>query len=460
MNKTLLLILCDFLLLSLLALTRWEDARPAPPASARPAPAATARPGAVTPEQDLVAVMQLSLADEQTRRDDLAQNLARTETARAETEQARALLAQNLARSEKTAAQLDATLAATRLNAEAERARNEELARELAAREAEAKRREAELARVSTAEATARARVEELAVTVGVAEREKQILQTQTETLRAAVEAERADRQRVQQTTTELAAGVGQIAAQTGALAKEIREARPINANTLFNDFLSRRVKARFAASRTTFLGPVTRDPESRTLLASDGKNTVALLHIDDTPFDLRAPAQQPDWNRLVLTLSRDSGDVRPARLEFASLDPRLVVVPLAPAEAARLGGEPYLLALEPFKFPEAVLISAGGAGYGELPFKLDPKNPGYVRVDNRLVRRLFGDFSPSRGDLVLSKTGELLGLMVSADSCVLINNFLPQRALPLGDDLSATPTGTVLDAVVKRYQLLPLGLK
>lgn len=460
MNKTLLLILCDFLLLSLLALTRWEDAQPAPPASARPAPPAAARSGAVTPEQDLVAVMQLSLADEQTRRDDLAQNLARTETARAETEQARALLAENLARSEKTAAQLDATLAATRLNAEAERARNEELARELAAREAEAKRREAELARISTAEATARARVEELAVSVGVAEREKQILQTQTETLRAAVEAERADRQRVQQTTTELAAGVGQIAVQTGALAKEIRESRPINANTLFNDFLARRVKARFAAARTTFLGPVTRDPESRTLLASDGKNTVALLHIDDTPFDLRAPAQQPDWNRLVLTLSRDSADVSPARLEFASLDPRLVVVPLAPAEAARLGGEPYLLALEPFKFPEAVLISAGGAGYGELPFKLDPKNPGYVKVDNRLVRRLFGDFAPSRGDLVLSKTGELLGLMVSADSCVLINNFLPQRALPLGDDLSATPTGPVLDAVVKRYQLLPLGLK
>ncbi len=460
MNKTLLLILCDFLLLSLLALTRWEDAKPAPPTTARPAPAAAARPGAATPEQDLVAVMQLSLADEQTRRDELAQNLTRAEAERAQTEQARARLAENLAQSEKTAAQLDATLAATRLNAEAERARNAQLANELAAREAEAKRREAELARLSTAEAAARARVEELAVTVGVAEREKQILQTQTETLRAAVEAERADRQRVQQTTTELAAGVGQIAEQTSALTKEIREARPINANTLYNDFLARRLRVRFAAARTTFLGPVTRDPESRTVLASDGKNTVALLHIDDTPFDLRAPAQQPDWNRLALTLARGPEEVRPARLDFTSLDPRLIVVPLAPAEATRLGGEPYLLALEPFKFPEAVLISAGGAGYGELPFKLDPKNPGYVKVDNRLVRRLFGDFAPSRGDLVLSKTGELLGLMVSADACVLINNFLPQRSLPLGDDLSATPTGPVLDAVVKRYQLLPASLK
>ena len=151
---------------------------------------------------------------------------------------------------------------------------------------------------------------------------------------------------------------------------------------------------------------------------------------------------------------------MQPGKLGFASLDPRVITVPLSAADAGRLGGEPYLLALDPFRFPEAVLISAGGAGYGELPFKLDPRNPGYVKVDNRLVRRLFGDFSPSRGDLVLSKTGELLGIMVTADTCALITNFLPQRVLKLGDDLKATPTGPELDAVARRYLQLPAGVK
>jgi hypothetical protein len=136
------------------------------------------------------------------------------------------------------------------------------------------------------------------------------------------------------------------------------------------------------------------------------------------------------------------------------------VAVPLTPEQAERLGGKPYLSALEPFKFPEAVLISAGGLGYGELPFKIDPRNPGYVKVDNRLVRRLFGDFSPSRGDLVLSKTGELLGIMVSSDTCALVTNFLPQRSLALGEDLKATPTSATLEAVARRYQALPSGLK
>lgn len=462
MNRTLLLILCDFLLLTLLALTRWEDATPAPPPVKAPSPAtaaATPGEGAATPEQDMVAVMRLSLEDEQARRDELARNLEQTEAERLAAERAKAELTENLARSERTAAELDQNLSTTRAAAEAERARNAELGRELAAREAEAKRREEDLARAAAAEAAARARAEELAVQVGVAAREKEILQEQAQTLRAAVEAERAERRRAQETTTELAAGVGQIAEKTSELAKEFREAQPVNANTLFEGFLQRRVRARFDAARSTFLGPVTRDPETRTVLASDGKDVVALLHVDDTPFDLRSP-NQPDWDRLLLTLSRGQGTVRPTKLEFASLDPRVAMVRLSADEAKRLGGEPYLLALEPFKFPEAVLISAGGAGYGELPFKIDPRNPGYVKVDNRLVRRLFGDFSPSRGDLVLSKTGELLGVMVSADTCALINNFLPQRSLPLGADLKATPTGPVLEAVAKRYQILPSGVK
>jgi hypothetical protein len=458
MNKTLLLVLCDFLLLSLLALTRWEDARPAAPTSARPAPAASSA-GAATPETDLVATMKLSLEDEQARRIAVADDLSRTEAARAEAEAAKARLVNDLLATEKNAAALGENLAATRAAAEAERARNEALALELSAREAEAKRREAELARIAAAEGAARARAESLAVDVGVARREKELLAAQTEALKTEVAAERAERQRVQAATTELAAGVGEMAERTGALTKEVREARPINANTLFGDFLARRVSTRFAAARSTFFGSVTRDADARTVLVGDGKDVVALLHVDDTPFDWGA-AGQPDWARLELTLARDGGSVTAGRVDFLSLDPRVVAVPLTADEARRLGGEPYLLALEPFKFPEAVLISAGGTGYGELPFKLDPQNPGYVAVDNRLLRRLFGDFAPNRGDLVLSKTGELLGVMVTADRCALVTNFLPQRSLPLGPDLAATPTGPVLDAVAKRFLVLPAALK
>jgi hypothetical protein len=82
------------------------------------------------------------------------------------------------------------------------------------------------------------------------------------------------------------------------------------------------------------------------------------------------------------------------------------------------------------------------------------------VRVDNRLFKRLFGTFAPSRGDLVLSKTGELLGIMVNRDYCALVKDFTPRTTFRAGDDTTAQSTGAVLDSLVARVKALPLGLQ
>ena len=84
MNKTLLLILCDFLLLNLLALTRWEKAEP--PRPKRP-PVPELAANAVTKEQDLVETMRQSLSDEKAVRDELAQKLSAADLALAAREQ-------------------------------------------------------------------------------------------------------------------------------------------------------------------------------------------------------------------------------------------------------------------------------------------------------------------------------------------------------------------------------------
>ena len=103
MNKTLLLILCDFLLLNLLALTRWEKAEPA---RAKQPPVPELASNAATKDQDLVEAMKLSLADERATRDQLAEKLTSTEGALAQRDQN---LAQLQADREKLAATLTDT---------------------------------------------------------------------------------------------------------------------------------------------------------------------------------------------------------------------------------------------------------------------------------------------------------------------------------------------------------------
>jgi hypothetical protein len=453
MNRTLLLILCDFLLLNLLALTRWEQAEPTRP-SQHAAPR-TETEGGGSPEQDVVEMMRLSLEDERASREQLEQRLGSTQEQLSERERAlaqleadRNRLSSNLGETQQQAQQLRQQVEQAARDATMSRERMAQLQRDLEQREAEAARQREQLGQLAQQQEEARQRIQQLDVAVRVAEQEKSILRETADTYRQQAEIERIERQKVQESATHLAQGVGQLAEKSAEITREIRENRPINANTLFSEFLANRVPAQVKAVRPGVFGQVERDASARTVLVTDGQETIALIHFDDTPFTLYEP--YTDWSRIDATLSRGGQNVRIPELRFLAVDPRVVAMPVTPEQAAALGVKVYQTALDPFKFPEAVLISNGGQGYGEVPFKLDPSNPSLVRMDNRLVRRLFGDYSPSRGDLVLSKTGELLGVMVNNDTCALVQHFTAFRSIRTGE-LGDARTSTVFAEIAAR---------
>lgn len=462
MNKTLLLIICDFLLLNLLALTRWEKAEPA---RAKQPPVPELNANAATKDQDLVATMRESLVDEKSARDQLAQKLSATDANLAAREQSLAQLqtektqlTSKLTATEATAQQLGQKVAAATQEATLTKAQLDQIQRELEEKRAEAERQKLALAALEQQQASAKKQIEGLTVAVIVGEQEKKTLREQTETLKTQVEAERTDRIKVQEATTRLAAGVGQLAESSTVLSKEIRDNRPINANVLFSDFLANRVTTEFTAYRKGFLGAVNRAKESKLVLVRSGAQIYALTHIEDTVFSYFENGS--DWAKIGVSFPRAAATGAAPSLNIIAADPRVVAIPVDAAQATALGSKVYTIAAEPFKFPEAVLISGGGEGYGEVAFKLDAAQPGYVRVDNRLLKRLFGTFAPSRGDLVLSKSGELLGIMVNRDYCVLVKDFSALATIRTGDDTLAQATGALLDGLAARVKALPFELQ
>ncbi len=469
MNRTLLLILCDFLLLNLLALTRWEKAEPA---RAQQPPVPELAANAATKDQDLVAAMRDSLVDEKTTRDQLAQKLAESANALAAREQSlnalqaeKAQLAQDkssltttLTETQRNAEDLSKKVAAASQDAAMTKEQLAQLQRELAEKRAEAERQAKALAALEKAQADSRKQIEGLTLAVVVGEQEKKNLLDTKKTLETQVAAEREERAKVQETATQLAQGVGQLAEKSGELTKEIRDNRPINANVLFSDFLANRVDATFTASRKGVFGTTNKTKQTKTVLFTDGTRVYALLHAADTVFP---PSENNfDWEKLTVELARPSYRGVVPSVQFLAQDPRVVVLPIDPAQAPLLGAKIYTLAADPFKFPEAVLISGGGKGYGEVGFKLDASQPGFVRVDNRLFKRLFGDFAPSRGDLVLSKSGELLGIMVNSDYCAVPKDVSAQQTIRTGDAIADQHTSASLDSLMARIRALPLKLQ
>jgi X-X-X-Leu-X-X-Gly heptad repeat protein len=462
MNRTLLLFIVDFLFLNLIALTRWERAEPARP---REAPVNEIAANAVSKDQDLVETMRESLADEQLARQALERKLASSDSTLALRERT---LGQLSADSQKLTAQLvDAQRAKADLAARYEaqqqesalaRSQLEQLQKDLEDRRAEAERQRLALAALEKQRMDAQAQIDRLSVAVQVGEHEKELLSAKAAELELQVQAERQERAKVEQATTQLAQGVGQLAEKSGELTKEIRDYRPVPPNVLFDDFLRNRVGASLSVSRKGLIGSINRDKQAQTLLVSDGAQVYALMEVEDTPFSLKEIGA--DWEQFTARLGTAADAASTAsKLEFLKADPRVVVIPVPAAQVAALGVKVYPIATDPFRFPKALLIS-GGAGYGELGFQLDPSHRGYVRVDNRLLKRLVGDFAPSRGDLVLSQAGEILGIMVNGDYCLLLGDFGAQASVVPGGAITDQHTGALIDSLSSQIQLMPQELQ
>jgi len=472
MNRSLLLVICDFLLLSLLALANFDS----PPDDGSGPRAETAAIEAAPSDQDLMAALKISLEEERASREELSDDLTLTQQALLEREES---LAEREARLEAMAADLAAreaeraTLEQKVTQAEAgvetltqERAAQEEAARQARQRALEMERElrdqlaklDASQQRLAQLEET-RTQAEEanrrLSTELELSENEKRLIRENLQYARQEVSLAREERVRLQDHAQALAQGVSQLAQQSSELAQEVRTSQPKTSATIFSEFQENQVESEFAAHRNVLLGPINRRERPRTILVSDGHQTYALFHVDRTALSLR---ELVDWERLTGQIKTPAQTLPIRELSFLSIDPRIVVVPIEPTTAEKFGSKIYPIAREPFRFAEAVVINSGGSYYGESTFTIDSDQPRYLRMPRRILSRLFGEFSPSAGDLVFSKTDELIGIMVNNEYAILVDNFLPAGRLPFGTN--PPPTARTLEQMKERVDRLPLRLR
>ena len=537
MNKTLLLIICDFLLLNLLALTRWDKVEPA---ATRKPPVPEVSANAARQNQDLVDMMKLALEQEQATRTQLQQRLQFAESdsqSRAQTltqlQAQKVQLETNLKQSQTAAQDLsqrfasvakqaadakqqqDALTAAIK-NVEAEKTRlTQEMQLTVAAKQAEIQKQQVALTELGKQQTATSQQASNLATTVKVVQAEKDLIREQLEKqMQAALAAKQAEldkqqaalvelekqrqavaaqaaqfataakvaegernllrenvtdlkrevavvrqeKDQLQSQTARLSEGVGQLAVKSGELAKEIRENTPINMNLMFSEFLSNRVDVAVSAQQSVLIGSGNRLRESKSVLVHDGRTVLAILHVTDTPFSLTTPL---GMDRILARVAKPPQVLGSGALTFITADPRLAVIPVNTEQAQAMGVKIYPVAKNPFKFTEAVLVNRGGKHYGEVEFKLDARTPDYVKMRNRILSRVLqGEFSPSTGDIVLSKTGEFLGVMVNSDYCAVVRTFETLPGYTFDDKTSADMVRNRLVELGTRVTRLPYALQ
>ncbi len=472
MNRSVLIVICDFLLVSLLAFSTVDINKVAEEGTI-PQAQTTISTNEAASGKDLAAVMRLALDEEQKQRDLLMGELAASrqtvgerekqaqqfqqtirtrEQEAARLQQQQAALQQQFAAAQTNLQTLGQQLKSTSSDALVSKEKLAQMEAELRKRAEEAAAFQQQLAQLSRSNQVALSERQRLAGQLQVAEVERRHATEQAAKMQEQVQVERAEK-------AKLAEGVKALATQSTKLTQEIRENRPLAPNAIFEEFRTNRVQANINASRPgIFSGESTSRKATQTILVSHGTNIFALCHIEDTPLKLWNPGT--DWDKLGGVLVRSS-DVTPIHsMSFHADDPRIVFMPVSADEARKLGGKIYRASPTPFKFQDAVLVGTSENYYGECRFEIDVSTPGYVKLDRNVLKGMFGKFNPSRGDFVFSRNGDLLGIMANSTYCLMLNNFEASAIFQFGEESGNQRTGATLSRLSSSVLGMPLKLQ
>jgi hypothetical protein len=465
MNRSILIVICDFLLLSLLTFST-DINHMANDKTQRSAHVDVTTNEVVQPGKDMMTLMNQALADERKGREQLQQQLASARNTAGSQQEALARAEQANERLQQQSASLQQQAAGLQQQYTAAQANVEDLNRQLQNNSTQAQMSRQKLAETQAEEQKQSDLAAQLKQQLDLLMHSNQLTQTALQLSEAERQAalDRAalmqqDVQAARAENARLAEGFKSLATNSSQLTQEIRENRALAPNTIFSEFVTNRVQTAIDAARTGFLGiDEGKNRQTQTILVTDGTNTYAIGHVDDTPLTLWDPGT--DWDGLTGELTAHSADVPIRSVSFDQDDPRVVMFPITQAEAQQLGCKVYRISTDPYKFQDAVLIGADNGYYGQCDFQIDLSTPQYVKLDRSLLRGLFGKFNPSRGDVVFSRTGQLLGIMVNSTYCLMIHDFAASATLPFSANVRDEHTGGTLARLYDNIFQLPLRLQ
>lgn len=520
MNKTLMLVICDFLLLSMLALARFD------PPEEKPEATLDATASSETAEAELIELLEESLQSELSSRENLSEDLTETredleekarqlaereaaleatqsdleltaakakelEQTKAEIEAAQAALAEEKAQVEADRAELAQRFETTRTELESTKTEQVELVstlgqlkeetsvtkeklsqteEELIAREIALAEREAALKAAEEAKAQLAAEREELSRQLQVAQAERRLLeenltQEQAEKVQLQLEKEqafaRADRltenvSELGQGVSQLGQGVTTLAQQSEEIQKEMEAARPQTMSQIFTRFQNNRASLSFTATERGLLGSTS----ERTYES----RSILITDTNGAHYLVTHSANSP------FAFSKNANNVLSANLEvslngrrfpvnqvgFLSADPRILFVPLPASLVQASRLETFSLALEPERWEEAILIKNDESNFGRTEFRRLTESERFLKMDRPALGQLFADFASSRGDLAFTKNSQFIGILTDSEHAVVIDDFLAAAITDLGPNFSTTNSAATIDRLRDRVAQLP----
>ncbi len=305
-----------------------------------------------------------------------------------------------------------------------------------------------------------------LATQLEVASTKTQIYEENLKRAQALVDIEKTEKTKILVHADKLAAGVNELASSQKQMAtsqkeitKQVKDLRPQTPSEIFSKIKSSLVNITFTHTRKGLLGESVTKTELRSVpIKIDGKYWLA-FSADSTAL---APVQNKYFppEKMSVSVSGNSYRFEPLAIYSLANDPRLLAIQVPAEFIEKEKIEPLVPASNFFRFPECIVVNSKDLYYGQVPFRADFKNQSYARLDVGLLQSIFGTFAPASGDIVISRSGEFLGFMTEGDIAALVSQLKTASSLSMGAKYTPAAANIFVNSISHRVRAIPYSLK
>ena len=298
-----------------------------------------------------------------------------------------------------------------------------------------------------------------LATRLEVASTKTQIYEENIKRYQALVDIEKTEKAKIREHAETLAVGVNQLAEQQQKLNSNVKDLRPKTSSEVFEMVKSKFVKIIFAYSRKGLFGKSESFIELRSLPIEIGGKFWLIFDASETII-APTPHQYYPPDSLSVSIQGKAYRFQPTSISAIAEDPRILAIEIPKDFIEKEKIEPMVCPENFFAYSDCVVINPSKFYYGQIPFRADFKNPEYAKLDVGLIQSVFGEFSPTSGDLVMTRSGNIIGCMLDGSLALLYKKITPVNSIQLGNKYNEKQTADFVKINSEKLKQLPLRLK
>ncbi len=242
---------------------------------------------------------------------------------------------------------------------------------------------------------------------------------------------EKAEKEKMFTHAEKLSANVSNLATTQKTLSKNIDNLRPQTASETFEKISPLFVSVAFKFSEGGILGRKNASKKIQVLPIKIGSRTFIFFDAKASPLKFTKDAEAPD--ALDIVVQANNKIFAPETLFLAKGTRETLAVEL-PADFIQANKSiPLVAKQETFRFSDCIVVNPETKYYGQAPFMANFTNKQYAKLDVGVIESIFKTFSPSTNDIAFARSGEALGILTSSSDLFIPRDLQSERTLSLG---------------------------